>query len=345
MHKSYFLLVLTALAVLVGCSKTDLTAEQADTLYVRADGADMPVYVHGNAASKKFILMVHGGPGGNGLEYRTGSYAESLEADFAMCYWDQRGQGMSHGHYAADEVTVNRMVEDLHAVVLALRLRYGQDIKIYVLGHSWGGMVGTAYMLSKYAGEVQGWIEANGAHDIPLLNVELVKMMRRVSQEQIDIGNNVDFWTELQTFAHSLDTNQITVEQGGELNSRAFDAEANHSAVNAGEGATSSLMRELFFGPTNLLTSAVAGNVTADLLLQEAETTSLTDRLGEIQTPTLLLWGQYDFVVPPTLGESAFARIGTSDKELVIFEHSGHSPMDNEPQAFVAKVREWIGRH
>ncbi|HHG84720.1 MAG TPA: alpha/beta hydrolase [Bacteroidetes bacterium] len=345
MNKTHLLSLLAALVLLVSCNKVDLSADQSDTLFVRADGADMPVYIRGNAASKKFILLVHGGPGGNGLEYRSGKYADQLEQSYAMCYWDQRGQGMSHGHYATSEVTVNRMAEDLHAVILALRFRYGQEIQVYVLGHSWGGMVGTAYMVGPHASEVQGWIEADGAHDIPLLNIELVKMIRQIGVNQVNSGNNAAYWSELLAYASTLDTNNITLDQSGELNGKAFEAEANHSEVYPGQLAEGSLMRELFFSPTNLLISTIAGNITADLLLAEAESTSFTNRLGEIQTPTLLLWGKYDFVVPPALGESALAKIGTSDKEMVLFEHSGHSPMDNEADAFVAAIRDWIARH
>jgi len=59
----------------------------------------MPAYLYGNFDSKTFIVLLHGGPGGNGLEYRSGKYAEMLEEQFAMVYWDQRGQGNSRGNY------------------------------------------------------------------------------------------------------------------------------------------------------------------------------------------------------------------------------------------------------
>lgn len=43
-----------------------------------------------------------------------------------------------------------------------------------------------------------------------------------------------------------------------------------------------------------------------------------------------------------TLGESAFEHVNTTEKELVLFEHSGHSPMDTESDLFVEEVLEFV---
>ena len=96
-----------------------------ETIYVRNQGADMPVFIRGNGASEVFIIFLHGGPGGNSLKYSTGSYSKTLEDKYAMVYWDQRGQGNSHGHPENSEMSINLMVEDTYALVKSLKLRYG----------------------------------------------------------------------------------------------------------------------------------------------------------------------------------------------------------------------------
>ena len=55
--------------------------------------------------------------------------------------------------------------------------------------------------------------------------------------------------------------------------------------------------------------------------------------------------GEFDFIVPKALGESAIEKIGSADKELIIFENSGHSPMLNQPNDFVDVVKEFIEEH
>lgn len=333
------------LGAMLGCQdKVELTSNQSDLIYIRHEGADMPVHVHGNAASKKFILLVHGGPGGSGLEYRSGEFSESLEAEYAVGYWDQRGQGMSQGHYGTELVNVDQMAKDLHAVAQGLRFHYGTDISIYVFGHSWGGMLGTAYASSGFQSEVQGWIEVSGAHDIPQLNRAAIRMYLEIGQDQIDKNKNVDFWREVIDFAAGVDTNNISIDDGGRINSYGFQAEQKLDEVTPGTGAYSPL-KELFFSPRNLLTAGVGGSITANQLQAEVETKSLTSQLPNIQIPTLLIYGKYDFVVPAALGETAFREIGTADKEYVLFENSGHSPMDNEPTLFVNTVIDWVNRH
>lgn len=341
--------VISAIIVfLFACAKeVELTTEQSDLLYIRNKGADMPAYVYGNAASKVFIILVHGGPGGNGLEYRVGDYATDLEADYAMVYWDQRGQGMSHGSYTTAEITVATMAEDLFVLVKSLKYRYGDDISVFLLGHSWGGMLGTAYMVNPtYQNEVKGWIESNGAHDIPLLNRTAIKMFIEMGQQQIGQGVAVSDWQEMVDFAMSVDTNNITDEQSSEINEFGFKAESIHSEVFEGTiSSESSVFQQFFFDPTNPLTSYLIGNHTAYMLNDEVESTSLTDQLHNITKPTLLIWGKYDFVVPPALGYSAYDRISSSDKELIILEHSGHSPMDNEPEPYVNAIKLFIERN
>lgn len=340
------LLLGTCLLLVAACSteEGELSEEMSEVIYVRNEGADMPAYVYGNGASKVFILVIHGGPGGNGLEYRCGQFANDLEEDYAMVYWDQRGQGSSHGHYEGSDVSVKQMVDDLQALVFALKFNYGSDISVFLMGHSWGGSLGTAYMITgENQYDVDGWIEVDGAHDIPLLNKEALKMFRRIGAAEILSLNNVSFWTEMISFAATAEIGGISIEEGGEINSRAYEAEGMIDDIEfSGCGGG---LRPLLFSPSNLVTSGISGNNTSSLLLNEAETLAYTSRLKDIKQPCLFLWGKYDFVVPPALGESAYNNVGTEDKELIIFENSGHSPMDNEPDAFVEAVKTFVEKY
>ena len=343
--KKYLLICVAALIGLSSCSQEDLT-NLSETIYVRSEGADMPAYIHGNGASKVFILVVHGGPGGNGLEYRAGTYAEELEARYAMVYWDQRGQGMSQGHYSPDEVTTEQMADDLYLLALAIKAKYGQDNAVFVMGHSWGGMLGSAMMVKDdYQNVVNGWIESNGAHDIPRLNRMAIPMFIEIGNQQITAGNSVAEWQDIVDWAQTIDTNNISLAQGGEINSNGFKAEellTNDGLIQPGEEA---FRLSGGINPTNGLISNITGNNTSDLLENEVENLSLTDQLSKINRPCLFLYSKYDFVVPPQLGLDAFAAVNTTDKKFVLFEESGHSPMDNEPAKFVAEVVEFVEQY
>lgn len=339
-----YLLLLIAFS-LFSCNKENLENENS-VIYVRYKGATMPTYIHGNAASKTFILIVHGGPGGNGLEYRSGIYAEELEKDYAMVYWDQRGQGSSHGNYFEEDVTVAQFTEDLHAVILSIKHKYGNDIKLFLMGHSWGGTLGSAFMVTEnYQEDVSGWIEVDGAHNLPLLNKTARNMFIRIGSEQLNLNKNTDFWQEVVNFCQGLDSVNISIEQAGHLNQYAHQAENNLDEISNSESNFNEAFIQLLFSPTSFITSDVQGNKTSDLLLDEVEKIMLSNQLNKISKPTLLLWGRYDFVVPPELAEDAFQNIVIPEKEIVYFENSGHSPMNNEPELFVQAVRNFVEKY
>jgi pimeloyl-ACP methyl ester carboxylesterase len=339
----YLILSMLCLTLaLFGCQKTDPEGVN-QTIYVDHDYAKMPVYIRGNVASGKLILLIHGGPGGSGLEYRGGTYTEMLEEEFAVAYWDQRGQGMSQGTFHTDFFTIDQMVEDMKAVILSLRAKYGDALKVYVLGHSWGGTLGTAFMIKKdYQHLCSGWIESNGAHDIPKLNVEAIKMFRQVAAEEIAEGRSVDEWTEIKEWADGIDTLAISLETGGDINQKGFEVEQilGEDGVIGGD----EIIFPDLYSPTNYLTSFLTGNVTSSMLLDEVEMAAYTDSLDQITIPSLFLWGKCDFVVPPALGFDAFNRVSSADKEIVIYNRSGHSPMAYEGEAYASDIIEFVNR-
>lgn len=334
------ILTLFTTTLLFGCAEeVELRDNTEEVFYVRNEGADIPAFVYGNTNSKTFLIVMHGGPGGSGLEYRD-TKMEEIEAQYAVVYTDQRGQGNSHGHYTTDEVNIAQMVDDLKGLINTLKYRYGDDISVFMMGHSWGGTLGTAFMVTEdHQFMLDGWIEANGAHDIPLLNQAAISMFINIGEDQIAQGKNVDKWTEIVDFAKGTDSLNLTYDDSGSINSFGFEAEGLLDEVITTEESTYLPNRN------HLLFSAWSGNVTASQLDQEVERTSLTDQLEKIEIPTLLLWGKYDFVVSPRLGFSAYENISSEEKELVIFENSGHSPMVNEPDKFNQSVISFIEKH
>ncbi|HIF14347.1 MAG TPA: alpha/beta hydrolase, partial [Bacteroidetes bacterium] len=220
------MLMLTILSSLLISCKKDNLSKLSDSFHLKSNGADMPVHVFGNASDQTFIILLHGGPGDNGLAYRAGMYAEKLEEKYAMVYWDQRGQGMSQGNFVTDKLTVDEMAKDLYNLILCLKVKYGQDISIFLMGHSWGGTLGTYYMVKdNYQDLVNGWIEVDGAHDIPLLNKVVVEMFDTIGTAQIALGNSKSEWRRIVKWAKKIDTSNIDLNVGSEINSNAFYAE------------------------------------------------------------------------------------------------------------------------
>jgi 2-hydroxy-6-oxonona-2,4-dienedioate hydrolase len=69
---------------------------------------------------------------------------------------------------------------------------------------------------------------------------------------------------------------------------------------------------------------------------------NLGDKLHEIHTPTLLVWGQQDEVTPAWVGEKFHELISTSELHLV--EKCGHAPMMERPDEFNRILEDFLYR-
>ncbi len=345
-----FIITISILFLLPSCTwEKDGVEEIFDLLHVRRNGADMPAYIHGNVKSKVFVVVLHGGPGGTGLQYRPGVFEEVLEPSYAVVYFDQRGQGMAQGHLEPEQVTVEEMVLDVRALAKVIKEKYGEDNSLFLLGHSWGGTLGSAYLMTEdFQDEFKGWIEVDGAHDFDLLLKSQLAMFNDIAREQIGLNQSKDFWEETLGKVNVVDSFNYTDENIGELNGLSFDAEERlleDSIIRDGtlDFLSVPVLFKSYFFSENPLTTYVSGNLTANELFNTHNLfRKQFNDFEKIRIPTLLLWGRFDFVVPPALGEQAFELIGTEEKRLVIFERSGHSPMSNEGNQFANEVISFI---
>lgn len=332
----------TALFLLVSfaaCVKEDL-ASLEDIIYIRNNKADMPAYIYGNGNSEVFIVVLHGGPGGNGLEYRLGAYAEDLEQKYAMVYWDQRGQGMSQSNGNKNLITIEQLADDLEKLLLVLKDRYGDGNKFVLMGHSWGGTLGSYFMIdNKRQQLVDAWIEVDGAHDIPKLSKDAIDMIVTIGQGEINANRSADKWQDLMDWTSKITLDSLNFYTSS-INQKAWEAIGLLQDDGIIEEADFTSLEEL--RPISIITSTISGLRTGNLLFEEAEKISLTDELYKITKPSLFLWGRYDFVVPPQLGEDAFNNVSSDIKFLYFFEQSGHSPMLNEAGLFVNRVVDFI---
>lgn len=334
-------LTIIVLGNFLSCSTDENRTELSDTIFLRHKDADMPAYIHGDGSDNLFLIMLHGGPGGLGLTYR-GPAFDKFEDEFAVVYFDQRGSGMAQGSYSEDGINIDIMAEDVLALVKVLKTKYGDDARFFLMGHSWGGTLGPATLL-KDQSDFLGWINVDGSHNTQGLYAEYINNFRRVAAEQIEAENDIQYWNEVidvtNTIAAEYNQNDMYT-----LNSEAFNAEytlEQSDVVNKNvESEYNTILNynllTLFWNTLN--TQSI---LDADLF----ENSNFTPRLPEITIPSLVLWGRHDMVVPIRFAQESFDNLGSNEKELVIFENSGHSPMFAEPDLFAEKVIEFINQH
>ncbi|MCB9743582.1 MAG: alpha/beta hydrolase [Alphaproteobacteria bacterium] len=325
------------LALTLGCTP-------GDTWYLRTDGVDLPVRVEGNLDSGVVLLMLHGGPQGSAVDYNYGLDTELIEAAYAVAYFDQRTQGGTHGNFDRADLTIQQVADDTHALVDALRARYGADTEVWLYGHSWGGMLGTATLLDTDA-DVDGWIEAAGSHDYPLNDIYTAQKLLEVGQAELDGGSDYAAeWADILDTVGAMDIEDLSDDDSLTLNQLAFEVE-DYLPLADGEFGEESVFAVLARNPTARATAWWSGLYGGSALNEDAQATSYTERLGEITVPSLFIYGDMDFVCPAQLGRDAYERVDTDATEFVLIEDAGHSLMVNRPReyadALIGFVETW----
>lgn len=340
---------LLALLVATGCAPDPGWID--DRFFVRVDDADLYVHAVGNGMSNRFVLFLHGGPGGGSGGYELSPAAPMLHENLVMVYLDQRGAGASEGRTPVEDLTLDLLTSDVSTVMEVIELKYMADRagtpELWLMGHSWGGMLGPSVLFETDAQErLSGWIEVAGAHDIPKLHADSAQML--LAEAELQLEGNVDedtreAWQEIQAVARRADPTPRDLDALLELNQAAADAtdlieEVDFQALDGGD-----LMGWLLGRSTSWATNAAAAPKVAYPLLEESLDRSWSERYRDLEIPTLLISGRYDFVVPPTLAQDVQLRIASERVESVVFDNSAHMPMFSEPTAYAQTVLDFVG--
>jgi len=316
--------------VLTSCQKEKITigTNVSETFYLDNNGASMRLLVEGNISSHTFLVFVHGGPGTGSFIYKTTYISQNIENKYAVVYWDQRNAGASQGNSNGDHLNLPQMTDDLKKVIQLIKHRYGQDSGIFILGHSFGGLL-TASFMTKDDNQsmVKGWIFADGSHNYPLNDSLTRQMLLAFGQQQVIQNRNADSWKVIIQYCNTH-TSNFTFEESNQLFAYATNAETYFKKV---EKITSILF--------NLNYSSNAG------FNRDLAKTEFSSKLGVVTTPTLLLYGKYDFICPGGLEEDVFNRINTQDKKIVISPISGHNIMLQDESFFCKEVNAFIESH
>ncbi|MBP1040545.1 alpha/beta hydrolase [Vagococcus sp. BWB3-3] len=114
----------------------------SEKCFLSIGGHQQGLFILSENIENPVLLFLHGGPGSPELPL---VYAKNepnrLEKDFTVCYWDQRGAGMSLKHTPEASMSLEQLVADTLEVTDYLKKRFNQD-KLFLMGHSWGSYLG-----------------------------------------------------------------------------------------------------------------------------------------------------------------------------------------------------------
>jgi pimeloyl-ACP methyl ester carboxylesterase len=342
MKKTFFILVIVLLFSSCGDYFLNEEFRGGDWFYLENDGAIMPVWVNGNKQSNTFIIYLHGGPGDTAIILPIFDPFSKLQNDYALVYYEQRGSALAQGNPNSNSFTIKKMVEDLEKLVVLIRYKYNNPT-IFLMGHSWGGTLGTAFLVNPVNQmHISGWIEINGGHNLKYgISVHSVEWVIERATEQINQGNDVNHWNkEISWYRNNPDLfNNDNISRHGE-NVEKLNGYA-HDPSKLLDLPMSTL---LFFSPYTPFYGLNKISLTS-VMWRRLENINFTPEMHKITIPFLSLRGKHDGILPYVLGYEAYENIGSANKYLYIFENSAHMLDFEEPELFVERVKTFVDKY
>lgn len=121
---------------------------------ITVNGAKFHAEAFGHPDSA-IILVLHGGPAS---DYRyLYNCKEFANQGYRVVFYDQRGTGLSQRFPKSHYTSVQQYFDDINAIIAFYRKSASQ--KIFLLGHSWGGILASAY-INRYPTAVNGAVVA-----------------------------------------------------------------------------------------------------------------------------------------------------------------------------------------
>lgn len=277
--------------------------------YIAVQGGRVWYRIVGNG-TRTPLLVLHGGPG------VPSTYLKPLAAladERPVVFYDQLGSG--HSEHPVDSAlwTMQRFLSELAEVRRALGLT-----EVHLYGHSWGTMLATDYVLSHPVG-VKSLIIAGPAldfhrykHDDDSLVATLPSSVRAVlARHERDLTcEAADYQAAMAEYYVRFFARRLPWSVDLDSAVRGYDPTANN----------------VVWGPCRSATGPLGSY-------------DRSSRLGEITVPTLFLVGAYD---PSTPATTRLYQSHIKGSEVVVFDSTGHLPMQDYPERYVAAVRAFL---
>ena len=297
-----------------------------EKIFVEINGMKQGMFLQSENIKNPILLFLHGGAGSPEIAF-TEKYPTGLEKIFTVCWWEQRGSGISYSHkIKPQEMTIEQMISDTIEVVQYLRERFNKE-KVYVMGHSWGSLLGV--LTVKQAPHLfQAYI---GIGQVAR-QLESERLAYTFMLEEFRKANNKKMVRKLEKFL---------IDKGGDVSIRYLGVRSKgmmklgigimHHCTSMMECVMTVLsykgytLKEKFNFP-------MGNNFSLKCLWDFVLHTDLINQVPELKVPVYILQGKYDYQVSYTVAMEFSQKLKAPVKGFYTFENSAHSPCFEEPE-------------
>lgn len=277
------------------------------------------------------LLILHGGglplPG-----VASKSRYPFLQKHFLLIFWDQRGTGRStHESLNTDNMRIENFINDVEEMTQYIKAHYSKE-KIYLLGHSWGSMLGLASVMRKpdnYYGYVGVSQQINLSQSDDLVFAELSRYADKASlSKKLSLLGSPPY----ESVSDWLALREMVARNGGLVSGQ-------------GEIGMFGMLRRMFgsfmfnrdYDRFEVFRIQRNMNFVMEHTYRDMMAFDLSG-LASLEIPVLLIHGRHDLNSHPQIAKDWLAQLRAPSKKWVELEHSAHMPMWEEPSTFQRQV-------
>lgn len=313
----------------------------SEKCFVEIGGIKQGMIIRSADTNNAVLLFVHGGPLFPNY-FLFEKFNPGLEKFFTVCYWEQRGGGLSFNKEINPEsMTLEQLKADAIEVTNYLRKRFDKE-KIYIM--AWSG--GTTFALPAVADHPEFYHayiamaqmtnqQLSERMAFQYMTQRLAELNDERAIRQLKKFNNLYTEEDLLRFCHSGIRDQLMHQLG-------IGTMHNMKSILTGiflpvwtckaytlEEKINIWQSKVFFFPKT--------NIRKQTLL-----TNFPEKYPELKVPVIFVCGQHDLTVNKELTVSYFQQLIAPRKSLYIFENAAHAPLFEEPEKFRKMLLEQI---
>lgn len=299
----------------------------SEKIFVKINGIEQGMFIKGKDKTQPVLLFLHGGPGMP--EYAVSrKYPVVLEDLFTVCWWEQRGAGLSYnGEIPLKTMTFDQLISDVIEVTNYLRNRFKQE-KIYLMAHSGGTFIG-----------IQA---AAQAPELFYAYIGMSQITNQLESEKLAYNYMVEQFTKsgdkkmLEKFEKypvtEINTPSYYIMRDAPMHKLGIGTTRQMKSVISGVFWPVMLNREYTFSEKINIWRGKSFTTKTAGLWQKLVVSDLTKKVQKLEIPVYLFHGIYDYTTSYTLAKDYFEKLEAPQKSFYTFKHSAHSPLFEEPE-------------
>jgi pimeloyl-ACP methyl ester carboxylesterase len=256
----------------------------------------------------------------------------ALEERFVVCLWEQRGAGLSYACGRTPEgLSLSRFVSDAVEVTEYLLKRFGRK-KLVLMGFSWGSLVGIL-AASKAPSLYSAYIGVGQIADQRLSERDAYAQTLEKARRAGDQGSVAAL--------EKLGPPPYSGNKAVRLIMKERAILRKYSDNSAGTVRLSDFLMKILTCPYYKASDKInyfRGVKAGAPLFAEVLETSLIDAPPAVAAPVYILPGKHDMQTRPAYAEKLLDRLAAPEKKIILFENAGHSPHEDDPEAFLGAL-------